>query len=408
MIVRLGSIFIALGVAVLSAAEPEECTSSRFAAPLPVGPRIARPAPLSLLHALGPGDANNLHEVAMDLDFTPLAPHVASEAHAACLRLLVVVDGYQRFHFAWPWPPASQLLMRLGTHVLEVSLESRGEDGAWAALTPVSSSAFDVVPSAASPPAPAFSAGIHAHDQDAGRQQAELLPAGLAFDCPRETRPSSSAAGPLTVVRVALVGSLHLAGQNLLALEQGRRLPDLCVATSQGGGSGSGEGEGLGATTFDVAYLSVDTTGGLGAPGPLAALLAEARVPLRRYAVELQPPAVEALRHHRRGYGKIVDAGGSGGFDDDGSNDGGGVDGDGNGDAFGTSEASVVGALVAALAEARDWGALDPALQLAVAPLASALEGVHVLSFTNHETMVRVSAAATLALASVRMVCPVR
>lgn len=64
-------------------------------------------------------------------------------------------------------------------------------------------------------------------------------------------------------MRVVLVGSLHLAGQNILALEQCTRLPGLCV----------------GEATFKVTYLTTARD------GPLAPLLREAGIELRRYEV---------------------------------------------------------------------------------------------------------------------------
>jgi hypothetical protein len=196
-------------------------------------------------------------------------------------------------------------------------------------------------------------------------------------------------------VRVVLIGSLHLAGQNLLALEQARRLRDLCVVADKklpvllDGQMRADENGMVSSTTenadtrgavavsrFQINYVSAAAT------GALSPLLEAAGVPHQRYTTSLDSEAVEFLSSHRT-------TGGAGNFLL-GAGEGRGEAGGGGGDA-----ASLAHALVEALEEAESMDNLPAVLRRVVGELVALLEGAHVVSFTNHETMVvndRVSA----------------
>jgi len=328
------------------------------------------------------------------------------------------------------------LSLRLGTHIIETHLVDRFEGGSsvgkWRKCSPTSRAVFDLVPGAdvqvvgfgdssasldssilldhampcgaagvpkPSPsPFPSPSPPTFDGDDDHHADHYHARPCREVF--PPRTREQEGGAGVANAnlveappspqpdftreVRVVLVGSLHLAGQNLLALEQARRLRDLCVVTTigaaveeedKGGGGGGGVDTRWNSTArktsvsrFHVTYLST------AAEGALLPLLDEANVPHHRYATVLDSDTITLLRasapyvcarRRRRGVGDHEDAGG--------------------GD---EEERDLVEALVEALGSAESMDALPSALAGVVSGLVKLLQGAHVMSFTNHETMV--------------------
>ena len=283
------------------------------------------------------------HETAVDMDRAARA--------LSCLTLRVVGDGFQTFDFSWPFPLAFYVEMRLGTHALEarlVSPEGGSGECAWAQEvvrnTPVSRTTFDLVPrggvlrlsrSSASDQGGGASGSL---PLGAFRGHRSRLPPSLARDCqsvlleashgvdgPRGFHGLGSGSQPLLLppIRVVLLGSLHVAGQNLLALEQARRLRHLCVRANAAASTSSSSTSTTTTTTtrpttttsppptrtshsnhdlggvngwrsFNVTYLSMES-----AAGPLSALLEASGATLARYDVLLTTHAVNILRDLR-------------------------------------------------------------------------------------------------------------
>jgi hypothetical protein len=288
--------------------------------------------------------------------------------------------------------------------VLEAKVEAQsvshdGLDDHWQARSPASRATFDLVPSThATPPPPSGPATDNntAAAAAAGRPSISafaaeplaypgahraLLPAELAFPCraaagevgsdrsgrSTEAIPGQPSKKQRRVVRVALVGSLHVAGQNLLALEQAARLPRLCARGGQGRAARNPSEE----VGFAVTYLTAAT-----GDGPLAPLLAAAGVPLGRYQVLLSADAAEFLAAAYAEPAERASVTAASGAS-------------GNAPAV-YSAAVAVRWLVAALAggaSGQNGADLAAPVREAVASLLAQLQGVHVLSFTNHETM---------------------
>jgi hypothetical protein len=96
---------ILLGFATSTVADPNVACASIAEALLPRGPLIVTPRPNELITATGSDGerGHNLHDVTLQLDYaSPLQGHVVSEAHAACLRLLVVVGALCQHYITTP------------------------------------------------------------------------------------------------------------------------------------------------------------------------------------------------------------------------------------------------------------------------------------------------------------------
>ena len=375
---------------------------------------ILRPTPYELL-MVDPSEANerNLHDVMLELNFDALvAAHQSSESGGdastttmerverdlSCLTLHVVADGFHTFDFSWPFPLGFFVEMRLGTHVLEASLtgfENNGNDNDKCptkadnifAQTPTSRTTFDIMPQgrvlklAPSPLAPLSVAFPSSSSSSSSRSSAEglqlgefrghrlRLPPGLALDCDDDeilrSNRSSTETSPrprlLPPIRVVLLGSLHLAGQNLLALEQAKRLRRLCVRDGDNDGGG-----GAGWRSFNVSYLSMAS-----ASGPLMNLLEEEGVPLGRYEVVVTADTIQLLKDRRAK--KLAAAGQCGGAECLRDSD----------------SMEPLELLIEALQDASCLQELPACVAAAVGGLVRSLEGADVVSFTNHETMVR-------------------
>ena len=276
----------------------------------------------------------------------------------------------------------------------------------WQARTPTSRITFDLV-AATSPTLslakncsvsvgnPTISAFTSEHLALPGVHRS-ALPANLANRCTTfESVPTSTNTHDKhRKVRVVLVGSLHVAGQNLLALEQAARLPHLCAGGStqtletRSGSEGTEQQSRDTATDlgresvidkeqeilgFTVSYLTAAS-----GDGPLVPLLESAGVPLGRFELLLTADAIGVLAaaYAAPEEGALYRN----------------TERELNGGApMQPEEAAAVAWLVAALVEGETGkGGSDLAAPVygAVASLLSQLHGVHVLSFTNHETMV--------------------
>jgi len=317
------------------------------------------------------------------------------------------VNGYHTSTFEWPWPVAVNIDLRLGTHVIEAKLEAELDSGIglhWQARSPTSRVTFDLV--AAASPAPslaapncsvladqfatsAFMSGSPIHPS----VHRSVHSADLAYRCSTNGNSPISVKGQeeLRRVRVVLVGSLHIAGQNLLALEQAARLPYICA----GGNSKKNQihrgsqklrdgirtdldSEEVGDEEKQIVGFAVSYLTSASRDGPLVPLLASAGVPLGRFELLITTDAIDVLA---AAYATLEELAS---FND--------TEGDFNGvPPAQPEEAVVVAWLVAALAEGetgKEGSDLAAPVYRAVASLLSQLRGVHVLSFTNHETMV--------------------
>lgn len=185
----------------------------------------------------------NYHDIDVFIDSSPLRPHITSESEASCHRLFVIVNGFKKFTFDWPWSSSLALSLRLGTHVIDVGLErvvqGSMEENDWYLVTPYSRSMFEIIPN--------YNESVINETSLKSLDHRMVLPAEKAIDCVEELDRQEE-----RKVRIALVGPLQISGQNLLALEQGRRLRHLCVKDDLDL-----------VTKFEVSYFSNARNGGV-------------------------------------------------------------------------------------------------------------------------------------------------
>jgi hypothetical protein len=226
---------------------------------IPASPQIVKPKHGTLISVSSLGsNEGNYHDVEVSIDSLPLRPFIASLEEARCFRLLLIVDGFKRFTFDWSWPQSLSLSLRLGTHLIDVGLEYK-EDGQleWQTQTRFDRSVFDVIPAYNESVITSFDSPTDIHPNN----HRDLLPPSKAFQCSTSSNSDSKEKMGQHKVRIALIGSLQLSGQNLLALEQGRRLRDLCILDESR----------KKITSFEVSYFSNAKS------GPFVDLLRESR-----------------------------------------------------------------------------------------------------------------------------------